>query len=169
MVRTESGRVFSWGYNEFGQLGLNNNNKDVDKPSIVSLSNEISIKKISCGLNHSLLLSQNGDIYWFEDNGCEEQIIPKKLKNNKMKFIDIASHYYYEICVAISEQSVYFWGLLEEEKEVKDEISSENLKRTQFQTIEEFFNKYFEINYKPIEKLIDFKSKITENGKYITI
>ncbi|CAM6031855.1 unnamed protein product, partial [Sphagnum compactum] len=37
MARTQSGRVFSWGRNNFGQLGLNNNNEDVNKPSIVTL------------------------------------------------------------------------------------------------------------------------------------
>jgi hypothetical protein len=166
MALTESGRVFSWGCNEFSQLGLDNDNdNDVDIPTIVLLSNEIPIKKISCGQSHSLLLSQNGDIYWCGDNGCETRVIPEKLKDDN-KFIDIASHYYYEICVAQTEQEVYFWGLLEEENEVKDKILAENLKQSQSKTIEKFFNKYFEINYKPIEKLIDFKIKKIENGKY---
>jgi hypothetical protein len=82
----------------------------VNKPSIVPLSNEIAIKKISCGRLHSLLLSQNGDIYWFGFNGVETQTTPKKLTLNSSKFIDIASHYDYTICVAQTEDWVYVWG-----------------------------------------------------------
>jgi alpha-tubulin suppressor-like RCC1 family protein len=62
MALTESGHVFSWGENEFGQLGLNSTD-DANEPLILLLSNEIPIKKISCGSNHSLLLSRDGDIY----------------------------------------------------------------------------------------------------------
>ncbi len=64
MALTESRRVFSWGQNSNGQLGQNKTDDIiVNIPSIVLLSNEISIKKISCGRFHSLLLSRDGDIY----------------------------------------------------------------------------------------------------------
>ncbi len=89
MALTKRGRVFSWGYNECGQLGHNNTNYSVNKPLIVSLSNENSIKKICCGLYHTLLLSSDGHIYWFGNNGCEKQITPQKLIINRIKFIDI--------------------------------------------------------------------------------
>jgi hypothetical protein len=48
----------------------------------VPLSNEILIKKISCGANHSLILTQDGDVYWFGKNEFEEQMTPKKLTIN---------------------------------------------------------------------------------------
>jgi hypothetical protein len=171
MALTESGRVFSWGSNDFGQLGLNNNNKHVNKPSIVSLSNEIAIKKISCGREHSLLLSQNGDIYWFGCNGIEKQITPKKLTINCHKLIDIASHYDYTFCAAQTEDWVYVWGQCKEDNGqtiYKEILSSKQLKRTTFRTIEEFYNKYLGLNYKRIEKSVDLRIKmpLRRNGKY---
>jgi alpha-tubulin suppressor-like RCC1 family protein len=72
-----------------------NNTKESYKPLLVLLSNEIPIRKINYGREHSLLLSTDGDIYWFGENGCERQITQKKLTINKNKYIDIASHYYY--------------------------------------------------------------------------
>jgi hypothetical protein len=171
MALTESGRVFSWGRNNFGQLGLNNNNEDVNKPSIVSLSNKIVIKKISCGRVHSLLLSQNGDIYWFGFNGIETQITPKKLTINCHKLIDIASHYEYTFCAAQTEDWVYVWGKCKEDNGktiYKEFLSSKELKRTTFRTIEEFYNKYLEINYKRIEESLNLRIKmpLRRNGKY---
>ncbi len=62
MALTESGRIFSWGSNKSRQLA-HNSDKVVNKPSIVLLSNEIPIKKISGGYEHSLLLSRDGHIY----------------------------------------------------------------------------------------------------------
>ncbi len=44
-----------WGCNDCGLLG-HNNTDDVNKPFLALLSNKISIKKISCGSEHSLLL-----------------------------------------------------------------------------------------------------------------
>jgi hypothetical protein len=110
MALTESGRVFSWGYCKWGQLGHNNTDNE-NKPSTVLLSNEISIQKISCGFNHSLLLSRDRDIYWFGFNGCEKRIIPKKLTTIENKYIDIASHSELYISIAITVENVYYvWG-----------------------------------------------------------
>jgi alpha-tubulin suppressor-like RCC1 family protein len=81
MALTESGRVFSWGDNRRRQLGIINEQLS-NKPSELLLNNEISIKKISCGYEHSLLLSRNGDIYWFGINGCEKHKTPMKLTIN---------------------------------------------------------------------------------------
>ncbi len=112
MAFTESGRVFICCYNIFGQLGQNNRD-GTNIHSIVLLSNGTIIKKISCGYEHNLLLSQNGDIYWFGNNGCETQITPKKLEINKNKFIDISSHYIY-ISIAFSMNGIYYvWGKCE--------------------------------------------------------
>jgi RCC1 and BTB domain-containing protein len=66
MALTESGRVFSWGYNSIGQLRQGNTiNSNI--PELIEMK-EIKIIKISCGLRHSLLLSNNGNIYTFGDN-----------------------------------------------------------------------------------------------------
>ena len=64
LALTESGNVFSWGWNSLGQLGINNKtNQNI--PIKVNLSNGVIIKSISCGYEHSLLLSTDGEIYAF--------------------------------------------------------------------------------------------------------
>jgi alpha-tubulin suppressor-like RCC1 family protein len=149
---TESGRVFSWGNNEFGRLGQNNtkdivvnysNKYSVNKPSIVILSNEIPIKKISCGLYHTLLLSSDGHIYWFGNNGCEKQITPKKLTINSNKFIDIASDYNYFVSIALSVNGIYYvWGNCGVNKKMIEP------KETKFKSFDDIFGHYFGITYK---------------------
>jgi alpha-tubulin suppressor-like RCC1 family protein len=141
MALTESGRVFSWGSNKSGQLGHNNSDKVVNKPSIVLLSNEIPIKKISGGYEHSLILSCDGDIYWFGCNGVEEQKTPKEIICEN-KFIDIASHNRYYISIALSMNGIYYvWGKCGEEV-IKDP------QKTEFKSFNDIFNHYFEITCK---------------------
>jgi alpha-tubulin suppressor-like RCC1 family protein len=161
MALTESGHVFSWGYNSYGQLGHNNINI-TNEPSLVLLSNKIPIKKISCGLRHSLLLSREGHIYWFGNNGIEIEITPKKLIINKNEFIDIASHYNHYISIALSVNGIYYiWGNCGKE-EIKEP------KETEFKSFDDIFNHYFGITYKTLdfsENTINLQN--LENGKYV--
>jgi alpha-tubulin suppressor-like RCC1 family protein len=150
MALTESGYVFSWGLNSSGQMGIEETNKAnkefISKPTIVSLNNEISIEKISCGREHSLLLSRDGHIYWFGYNGCETKISPKKLTINSNKFIDIASHNEYYISIALSLNGIYYiWGNCGE-KVIKSP------KETEFKSFNDIFVEYFQITYKTLNK-----------------
>jgi alpha-tubulin suppressor-like RCC1 family protein len=166
MALTESGRVFSWGNNESGQLGHILDIEIVNKPLILSMSKEIPIKKISCGFAHSLLLACNGDIYGFGNNGCEQQITPKKLIINENEFIDIASHYNNFISIALSGNGIYYiWGNCG--KRFSEAEVIEVPKQTEFNSFNEIFNHYIGITYKTIERTIDFNIKIIKNGKYL--
>ena len=65
MALTENGRVFSWGSNFFGKLGIENEEKVTDNynvPKIIKLNDGINIDRINCGKNHSLLLSREKDV-----------------------------------------------------------------------------------------------------------
>jgi alpha-tubulin suppressor-like RCC1 family protein len=62
MALTESGRVFGWTHNFYGQLGVNVMHSS--EPIIIEL-NDLKAKKLSCCREHSLLLSCDGDIYAF--------------------------------------------------------------------------------------------------------
>jgi hypothetical protein len=137
LVLTESGCVYSWGQNSFGQLGVGDfKNREI--PTLVILNNEI-IEKISCGQSHSLLLSRDRNIYAFGDNSCGQigvddrplQTIPFKMNDLKTnfwtllgsreplkikpfrenKFIAISTHSLHNISIALSLDGIYFvWG-----------------------------------------------------------
>jgi RCC1 and BTB domain-containing protein len=66
MALTESGNVFSWGDNQFGQLGFEYF-RLINRPTRIQLPH-ISISRISCDSFHSLLLSNDGIIYFFGNN-----------------------------------------------------------------------------------------------------
>ena len=51
-VCTEGNQVFSFGSNEFGELGLGHEHA-VTSPSLVSFTEDPSIYRIACGRNHS--------------------------------------------------------------------------------------------------------------------
>jgi hypothetical protein len=165
MALTESGHVYSWGSNKYGQLG-NENTVYSNTPKVVEL-NSISVERISCGLWHSLLLSKDGDIYAF---GCNRwgqigngnnvnQLKPVKI-NHKIKFIDIAAHHCLHISVSLSvDDKCYVWG----------ECKNENFKtpnKTDFGTFAEVFNNYTSIQYEISEKLIEFKDKLFRFGYF---
>jgi hypothetical protein len=166
LALTESGRVFGWGDNIVGQLGV-----DVkwhsSEPIIIEL-NDLKIQKISCGLNHSLLLSCDGDIYAFGwnyygevGNGTyKKQRFPIKLELNN-KFIDIASHPYYEISMSQSVDGIYYvWGEFEGEKVLSPQS-------TKYQSFEQTLRADDMIdNMKTFDKLIEFEDSFVKNGFY---
>jgi hypothetical protein len=166
LALTESGRVFGWGKNDCGQLGVDV--KDSNEPIIIEL-NDLKIKKISCGLAHSLLLSCDGDIYAFGDNwdgqvgnGTKNipQMFPIKLEINH-KFIDIASRYYYRISMSQSIDGTYYvWGRFEDKKI----LSPQPTKHESFEAI--LISSDFINNIKTFEKLIEFKDSFLKNGFY---
>ena len=65
---SQTGKVYAWGNNEWGQLGLKHSDKEC-KPTLIQMPNNVSVKQISCGSHHSLLLTTDGDIYSFGHNG----------------------------------------------------------------------------------------------------
>ncbi|CAJ0961629.1 unnamed protein product, partial [Mesorhabditis belari] len=57
---TDDGRVFSWGNNISGQLGLNDKGT-VEKPKRVEFNTQIC--QVACGPDHTIFLAQNGNVY----------------------------------------------------------------------------------------------------------
>ncbi|XP_025262596.1 RCC1 and BTB domain-containing protein 2 [Camponotus floridanus] len=121
MALTNDGKLYSWGTNTYGQLGISSEN-DLYPCLITSLEN-VHIDKIVCGSEHSLALTSKGHIYsWGSnhegqlgyDRECSVKKEPTKLKwtaNGKTMGIisDIAAQH--KVSAAVNKLgSVYVWG-----------------------------------------------------------
>jgi hypothetical protein len=164
MVLTESGRVFYWGDNNWGQLAIENLD-NLNKPKRIEM-NGIITKKISCGQLHNLLLTNDGVIYVFGYNhlgqlGISDRIQSKPMKlNHKNKFIDIASHSDDDISVSLSDEGIYYvWG----ECKLTTFLTPT---RTICKSFDEVFATYSTFQINPTQKLFDFSDCFFRSGYY---
>ena len=81
--------IFSWGDNTYSQCGLDNNEFTfIESPKMIF--KEISIKNISLGNNHTIILTNNGEVIIFGDNqflqcsNDENKNIIKLVENNNI-------------------------------------------------------------------------------------
>ncbi|KAK3789102.1 hypothetical protein RRG08_029851 [Elysia crispata] len=65
-ISTE-GKVYVWGRNEKGQLGIGNTDR-IDIPQIVDTFDDQNIVDAACGRRHTLFLTENGKVYACGDN-----------------------------------------------------------------------------------------------------
>ncbi|XP_016016524.2 probable E3 ubiquitin-protein ligase HERC6 [Rousettus aegyptiacus] len=67
-----SGTSFGWGSNNTGQLALSGNNTPVQsyKPYSIGALKSLDVIYISCGYEHTAVLTQNGKVFTFGDNSC---------------------------------------------------------------------------------------------------
>ncbi len=154
MALTESGRVYSWGRNDCGQLGIGTTGGS-NEPKFVAVIDEIKfnvfIEKISCGSYHSLLLSSDGYIYAFGRNQFGElgnqkegdELSPHRIKI-ETKFIYISSHWDKYISIALAQNGIYYnWGKCGEE-------IIRTPKPTNFKSFVEIYAKYLKTTHKAI-------------------
>ena len=62
MILTLSGKLYTFGYGQHGQLGLRTN-KNYYQPKLVRDLLSKPIAKIAAGWNHSLALTEKGDLF----------------------------------------------------------------------------------------------------------
>lgn len=85
-VLTMSTAVFGWGKNCFGQLGLNDE-ADHSHPMLCKSLRGQKVKYISCGDDHTAVLTQEGGVFTFGaggygqlgHNSTDNEILPKKV------------------------------------------------------------------------------------------
>ncbi|KHJ41341.1 regulator of condensation [Trichuris suis] len=65
LALTDAGTVYAWGWNESGQLGLNQKEKVVDTPVAVPIPEEYRAVAIACGGRHSLILAEGNNLFAF--------------------------------------------------------------------------------------------------------
>lgn len=66
-VVTQTGRLFTFGSNEFGQLGLGHNN-NVQKPSCVKCLKPDRVTAVACGKAHTVVAMASGQMWGFGSN-----------------------------------------------------------------------------------------------------
>ncbi|XP_055153000.1 E3 ISG15--protein ligase HERC5 isoform X2 [Symphalangus syndactylus] len=64
MALSMSGNIYSWGKNEFGQLGLGHT-ESKDYPSLIEALDNQKVEFLACGGSHSALLTQDGLLFTF--------------------------------------------------------------------------------------------------------
>ena len=129
VIELEDGSLLTMGNNEYGELGLETNNKN--KFHKLSYFKDKKIKKISTGFRHTLILCEEGDLYAFGENSsgqcfgkdikCEPNII--NLSNNKEKIVDCFAGADYSLVIT-DTNNIYAWGNCD--FIIKDEISQIN-------------------------------------------
>ncbi len=118
IARNSSGKVYCWGQNKCGLLGIGLQDGSYHKPKLNQYLNNEFVVDISCGELHSLVLTNCGEVYaWGRNsegqigNGCNSnQLIPIKVKgfnNERVKMISCG----WKHSMALTECGhVYSWG-----------------------------------------------------------
>ena len=66
MCLDETGKVYSFGYNRYGQLGLGNNEDYYNSPQLISSLKDVEF--IECGVNHTFCKTLNNEIFCWGRN-----------------------------------------------------------------------------------------------------
>ncbi|XP_061191320.1 probable E3 ubiquitin-protein ligase HERC4 [Saccostrea echinata] len=97
LALTDDGRLFSWGCNKYGQLGLGTSNSHDTPQQIISLKG-IPVALVAVGGNHSFILSCSGAVFGWGKNsfgqlGLNDELdkyhptLCKSLRNQKVKYM----------------------------------------------------------------------------------
>ncbi|WOH05306.1 hypothetical protein DCAR_0624721 [Daucus carota subsp. sativus] len=97
---TKHGMIYSWGEGSGGRLG-HGVDADVPNPKFISAFNELEIKSVSCGENHTIAITVSGDLYTWGDgihkfgllgHGNEfSQWIPKRVRQMEGMHVSVIS------------------------------------------------------------------------------
>lgn len=67
LIIDESGDLWSYGYNQYGQLG-HAENAGTDSPTSTPIKVMSNVKSVSAGAYHTLVIKENGDLFSFGNN-----------------------------------------------------------------------------------------------------
>lgn len=91
---TSDGMVWSWGNNQFGQLGdssSNANNSTATGRSIprpVEDLKQVQCSSVAAGERHSVALSQRGEVYVWGNNGAGQMGVARRSGNQKVQRVE---------------------------------------------------------------------------------
>ena len=119
LALTSDNKVYGWGRNQFGQLGLKIvNQTKLYKPVLIEDLNDINIKQISCGSVHTLVLTSDGMVYGWGGNRYGQIGCGKELGENISVIVKLESlpkietiHCAFAKSFALTDNGmVYSWG-----------------------------------------------------------
>ena len=144
---TDSGLVYSWGYNDWCSLGHELSvNDSVFEPKMIDIMDVVSICPSTA---NTYFLTKENHLYFcglFEDNNCESFQKTPKLLNSETKISTLYSICRYQNCesfsLAFSEKSINFL----------DKNFIKNLKEN---SLFNFYATTFELSFKTIQLISD--------------
>ncbi|EDO44704.1 predicted protein, partial [Nematostella vectensis] len=116
-VVTANGKLYTFGCNDWGQLG-HGNTKSYTKPSVVKKLKPEKVYMVACGRNHTIAATESGHLYSFGCGGdgqlghgdAEDSHVPKIIEGldvQKYKHLACGS----DFSAAITENGeLYTWG-----------------------------------------------------------
>ena len=116
---TSDNKLYGWGRNQGGQLGLKIvNQTKLYKPVLIDDLNDINIKKISCGSAHTLVLTSDGMVYGWGNNefgqiGCGKELGKKISVIVKLESLPKIESIHCSFCQSFAltyNGMVYSWG-----------------------------------------------------------
>jgi len=116
-VLTERGRVYVFGSNDWGQLGLGHK-KPSNKPAFVKALKAEKILSIACGRAHSLLYSESRKLFSFGGNEDSQlghsdkqvELFPRQIEELAQIKLKELSCGAYHSAVLTDKGEVYVWG-----------------------------------------------------------
>ncbi|XP_071972894.1 probable E3 ubiquitin-protein ligase HERC6 [Engystomops pustulosus] len=114
-----SGIVFGWGRNNAGQVGLQSDPlKDVFKPHAISSLRDKGVIYISCGDEHTAVLSKEGTVYTFGNgtlgqvgkNSVTHTAVPQKIEEYEGQVSQIACGSYHTLLYVFTSNKIVSFG-----------------------------------------------------------
>ncbi|OWZ21506.1 RCC1 and BTB domain-containing hypothetical protein [Phytophthora megakarya] len=104
---TENGAVYTFGRNDYGQLGLGHK-LHMARPTVVERLSRMRITQVACGCYHTLALSDDGKVFPFGRNNhgqlgletsldCPSPQLISTLRNKTI--IKVAAGFYHSVCL----------------------------------------------------------------------
>ncbi|KAH3745389.1 regulator of chromosome condensation RCC1 [Pelomyxa schiedti] len=118
-VKIKNGDIYGWGKNDFGQLGLGEQQlPHLSTPQEIVLLHGMNVTTIACGANHTMALLDTGDVYSWGDN-CQGQLGLNDFTNRRdpneltlfhgKKTVAIACGWVHTVSV-LESGAVFSWG-----------------------------------------------------------
>ena len=131
LVLTDANKIYGWGSNNFGQLGMNIPDKFLTRPDIISSMRRSGACHVVCGYSHSVALLKNEQIYTWGRNDCGQLGLGHYTHSGTPEHVTALKRYQvqqvgcgYDHCVAFVAEDkgkdmppverVYTWGRGEE-------------------------------------------------------